>query len=94
LELAARRAASEGIVENRLGTVKIRDGTCPTNSSALRYDGGMPAYDGWLKAWVRMTDDQLKTATRDYIWLAQVNPDTDTKRRNETIAEVEGRGNG
>jgi hypothetical protein len=73
---------------------KLTGGTCPTNSSALRYDGGMPAYDGWFKAWVRMTDDQLKTATRDYIWLAQVNPDTDTKRRNEIIAEVEGRGNG
>ena len=54
----------------------------------------MPAYDGWLKAWARLTDEQLETAARDYIWLAQVNPDTDTKRRNEIIAEVEGRGNG
>ena len=76
------------------GTVKLRDRTCPANSSALRYDGGMPAYDGWLKAWARLTDEQLETAARNYIWLAQVNPDTDTKRRNEIIAEVEGRGNG
>jgi hypothetical protein len=82
----------EGIVENRHGTVKVRDRTCSTNSNTVRYDDGMPAYDGWLKAWPLLTDEELESAARDYIWLAQVSPGTDAKRRNEVIAEVERRG--
>jgi hypothetical protein len=53
---------------------------------------GMPAYDGWLRAWALLTDEQLEAAARDYIWLAHVSPDTGTIRCHEVLDEVERRG--
>jgi hypothetical protein len=39
-----------------------------------------------------MTDDELESAARDYLWLAGTCPALHANRRDEVIAEAERRG--
>jgi hypothetical protein len=53
-----------------------------------KHDG----YGGWQQVWARMSDAELESAARDYMWLARTEPKNHTERRDEIFAEALGRG--
>jgi hypothetical protein len=52
----------------------------------------MPLDNGWAEVWARMTDEELESAARDYIWLAGACPEVHAKRCDEVIEEAKRRG--
>jgi len=48
--------------------------------------------NGWAGVFARMTDEELESAARDYIWLAGACPEVHANRSDEVIAETERRG--
>jgi hypothetical protein len=47
---------------------------------------------GWQEVWARMSDKELESAARDYIWLAGTEPNNHRGRRDEIVAEAQRRG--
>lgn len=46
----------------------------------------------WAHHWGQMSDNELESAARYYLWLAKSFPDLRTQRLEEIVAEVSRRG--
>jgi len=50
-----------------------------------------PLPDGWAGVWARMTDAELESAARDYVWVAANVPQAGARRWEEIVAESQRR---
>ncbi|MBZ5578568.1 MAG: hypothetical protein LAP40_18560 [Acidobacteriia bacterium] len=46
----------------------------------------------WSQKWSQMSDQDLESAARYYLWLSEAFPDLHDERLREIVAEVERRG--